>query len=319
MPDAAADEPFRYVVDESSLDFRGLSDEELGDWLDVFNDTLLALRSDDPVAVCSLVFSQECDDGQELWEFLYGVDAPPIPADTRRLLGQLLDRCRSWDDDETGALPDAVKVGDDDVDPAWSLGYALDNAYRRHGTGCVAFTDRRRSWLPVSAGGQEAELCFLVSPEDRPGFWQGLYSRENVPEQRFFDYAPNAFPNLVCAPTLRFGAFDGTYAELRDWVVRALAAIDAHFADAVAACKGQPDRIEAHLGAKGIDASPESPNTRSNPKAIAQRDVEYRGETYHCAWHAKKERHRNRVHFSLPDERLDGRILVGIFTDHLDT
>ncbi len=29
--------------------------------------------------------------------------------------------------------------------------------------------------------------------------------------------------------------------------------------------------------------------------------------------------HRNRVHFSLPEQRLGGRVLIGIFVDHLDT
>ncbi|MGW2849900.1 hypothetical protein ACWC5G_34865, partial [Streptomyces sp. NPDC001274] len=52
---------------------------------------------------------------------------------------------------------------------------------------------------------------------------------------------------------------------------------------------------------------------------MKQREIEHDGETYRCEWHGKKERHRNRVHFSLPDQRLEGRVLIGIFVDHLDT
>ncbi|CAM5682209.1 hypothetical protein SCALM49S_07336 [Streptomyces californicus] len=52
---------------------------------------------------------------------------------------------------------------------------------------------------------------------------------------------------------------------------------------------------------------------------MKQREVVHGGEKYLCEWHAKKDRHRNRVHFSLPEQRLDGRVLIGIFVDHLDT
>lgn len=322
MPDAAADEPFRYVVAESSLDFRGLTEDELGDLLDRFNEALLELQEDAAVAVCSLVFDTECDDGQELWEFLFGPDAPPVPADTRRLLARLLDRCASWDDErygDVGTVPDAVRVDGTDADGAWSVGYALVNASKKHGTGCVSFGERHRSWLPVSDGERTGEVCFLTRAGDRIGFWQGLFSREDVAEDRFLDYAERAFPNLVCAPTLRFRAFDGAYRDLRDEVVGVLAAIDGHFAEALEACKGQPYQVQSYLGRWGLDVSPESPNTRSKPKAMAQRNVVYNGETYSCEWHAKIERHRNRVHFSLPREELGGRILIGIFADHLDT
>ncbi|OEV31786.1 hypothetical protein AN219_02990, partial [Streptomyces nanshensis] len=60
-------------------------------------------------------------------------------------------------------------------------------------------------------------------------------------------------------------------------------------------------------------------NTRAKEKVMRQRDVEHGGETYRCEWHAKQHPARNRVHFTLPEQQLDGRILIGIFVDHLDT
>lgn len=80
-----------------------------------------------------------------------------------------------------------------------------------------------------------------------------------------------------------------------------------------------PDKVQAELGRFGVDLSPESTNTHANPSAMRQRRVRHEGEEYVCEWHAKEHPARNRIHFTLPDQRLGGRILVGIFVDHLDT
>ncbi|WP_280715352.1 hypothetical protein [Kitasatospora sp. MAP5-34] len=59
--------------------------------------------------------------------------------------------------------------------------------------------------------------------------------------------------------------------------------------------------------------------TRKYTKAWAQRMVPYRDVSYRCEWHGKRLWGRDRVHFSLPIPEHDGRILVGIFVDHMDT
>ncbi|MGH3693297.1 MAG: hypothetical protein ACRDRX_04730 [Pseudonocardiaceae bacterium] len=51
---------------------------------------------------------------------------------------------------------------------------------------------------------------------------------------------------------------------------------------------------------------------------MRKRYVAYEGSRYCCEWHAKIERHRNRIHFTLPAAGPAGRILIGIFTEHLD-
>lgn len=73
-------------------------------------------------------------------------------------------------------------------------------------------------------------------------------------------------------------------------------------------CKGMPAAIAAAMGSLGVDVSPESPKTRTSEKLMSKRDVDYDGKVFRCEWHAKVERHRNRVHFALPHEALDGRI-----------
>jgi hypothetical protein len=50
---------------------------------------------------------------------------------------------------------------------------------------------------------------------------------------------------------------------------------------------------------------------------MKERVVTYRGEQFECEWHAKLERHRNRIHFSTPGDELDGKILICKFAVHL--
>ncbi|MGW0980006.1 hypothetical protein ACWD33_04075 [Streptomyces xiamenensis] len=312
-------------MDESSFDFRGLTEERLTDLLNDFSDTLDDVAGQHPVAVSPWWIETECAEGRELYDVLYEGEAPRVGRDARLRMVRLMDRCPSWDTNLPG-LPDGVEVGESVQELAWSVGYAWWHARHRHHVACLSFASRHlRGWQPVSAADAAtgdpvpADVFFLVENSSLAEFWRSLFAREDVGEQDFFDRAREAFPELLFAESLSFRRFDGTYAEMRDWVVRVLSVIHDHFADALVAQSGQPHGVQAALGGFGLNLSPESANTRSKPRIMKQRDVEYGGESYRCEWHGKKERNRNRVHFSLPDPRLGGRILIGIFVDHLDT
>lgn len=326
MPGAGdAERVHRFVVDESSFDFRGLSEERLTGLLEDFNDTLADLSEQHGVAVSPWWFETECADGRELYDVLYEGGTPKVGRDARLRTVRLMDRCPSWDAGLPG-LPDQVEVGGAARELAWSVGYAWWHAVRGRCVGCVVFPSAAtRDWQQVRAadgaapGTGTGEVFFLAGLTALPDFWRSLFAREDVREADFFDRAREAFPELVFAGTLSFRKFDGTYPEMRDWVVRVLSVVHDHFRDALTSHAGKPRDVQAELGHHGLDLSPESPNTRSKPKIMKQRDVDHEGETYRCEWHAKKEGHRNRVHFSLPEQRLGDRVLIGIFVDHLDT
>lgn len=325
MPGAGGGESYRFVVDESSFDFRGLTEERLTVLLNDFSDTLDDLSRRHPVAVSPWWIETECVEGRELYDVLYEGETPRVGRDARLRMIHLMDRCPTWDTDLPG-LPDGVEMGGSVQELAWSVGYSWWHARHGHHVACLAFASRDfGGWQTVRATdaaiGETVpeDVFFLVGNSPPTEFWRALFTLEDVGEPDFFDHAREAFPQLLFADSLSFRKFDGTYAEMRDWVVRVLSVVHDHFADALVAHSGQPHDIQAALGRFGLDLSPESPNTRSKPGIMKQRDVEYDGESYRCEWHGKKERHRNRVHFSLPQPRLGGRILIGIFVDHLDT
>lgn len=326
MPGAGGSRPGRFVVDESSFDFQGLTEERLTDLLDEFTDRLTELAESHTVAVSPWWTETECAPGRELYDVLYEGGAPRAGRDARLRMVRMMDRCLPWDADTAG-LPDEVELGEIPQPVfALSIGYAWLHATRGHHVGCLVFpTADRGGWQPVvvrtapMSPEVKKDVYFLTGTSSLSGFWRELFSREDIDERCFFERAREAFPGLVFADSLSFRKFDGTYGEMRDWVVRVLSVVHDHFTDALAKHAGKPADVKAELGHHGLNLSPESPNTRSKPKIMKQRDVRHDDEDYRCEWHAKKERHRNRIHFSLPEQRLDGRILIGVFVDHLGT
>lgn len=319
MPDEP-DEGYRIVVDESSFDFRSIEDATLSNLLDELSDALEVLQASHTVAASPGWSEVECRDGLALAQFLYDRAESSVSPSVLLRLARHMDKCRSWEDADDPTGP--VEIDTQPVDTAWSVHYALHRTFVGKSVACLGLSaSERRGWLRVRCheAAAETDVYFFAAADELPQFWRGLYEREDIPEHRFLELAGLAFPELVLAPGLTFRKFDGSYAEMRDWVVRALCAIHDEFPPAMSRNNGQPNAVQAALGHLGLNLSPESPKTHANAKVMRLRDVKHEGVTYRCEWHAKKDPHRNRIHFSLPATTLGGKILIGIFIDHLPT
>jgi hypothetical protein len=67
-----------------------------------------------------------------------------------------------------------------------------------------------------------------------------------------------------------------------------------------------------------VESSPESPNTKADAKAWAERRIAFDGKETWCEWHTKLESHRDRIYFHPGNSSVaDGRLIVGIFHLHL--
>ncbi|WP_037912410.1 hypothetical protein [Actinacidiphila yeochonensis] len=330
MPDAAGD-AYRVVVAHESFDFRRPLGDTLADLLDDFSDALEELQADGSVAAWASWASHDCRDELPLYDFLYAGGSGPdaVSPDVRRRLSRLMDKCRLWDDDEAEKIPDDVVVAGEST--AWpsAVGHAMLRSLRGLTTACLLFPTAATAsgWQPVSSGSESASeseplataVYFLRRAPEITGFWRALFDREDVDEAGFPVLAGRAFPRLILAEGLSFGRFTGHYRDLRPWVVQVLSVVNDRFADAVAENAGLPRQVQAALGGSGITLSPESSRTRANESVMRLRDVEHDGGTYRCEWHAKQHPTHNRVHFSLPGQRSDGKVLIGIFVDHLPT
>jgi hypothetical protein len=321
VPSAEGTDPPRLVLDESSFNFRGMSDPEIEAALDTFNNNLQNLRAQGNshhIACPPMWDGVECLDGCQLYQYLSREHASTVDRDTLLLTYSLLSHCPEWT--PSPDIETSVRINGGAPVLALSVAYALGNALARRGTACMVFRDTGRlGFRTASSKRGPAEIFFFTSPATLPRFWRHLYTLEDVAEHEFFTLSTLAFPQLVLHPDLSFRHFDGAYRELRDRVVTVLSVVCDHFAHEYLQCQGLPHKIEAAMGAHHVDLSPESPKTRGSAILMRLREKEYGGHRFSCEWHAKLDAHRNRIHFAVPTAEIGGKILIGIFVDHLAT
>jgi hypothetical protein len=309
----------RVVVDETSFDFRELDVGSIEDYLDDFSDAVWDLR-EDSIATWKppMLEAVPCAEGYELFSYLMGEPGNLIDRDTRLRFFGLIGNCPEWDD----SVPEYLEVKFAEGAPvmALSAAFALTLALRRHGIACLAFgTCTRHDFVTISSGAACAKIFFFATAAALKVFWRSLYDLEDIPEADFFTLANRAFPDLLFNPDLTFRRFDGAYRDLRRLVVSHLSVLNDDFLGAHRSANGIAREVEATLASIGCPGiSPEGPNTHKKERVMRMRDVEYRGSTIRCEWHAKIEPHRNRIHFAFGDD-FGSSIFIGIFVDHLDT
>ena len=311
----------RSVLDETSFDFRGISDREIEEHLDVLCDGLETIRGashpDLTIESPSTLWDVECLDGCAFCDFLCSPRASGVSRDTRVRLQQILNKLQELDSRPEDT---SVRVDGAEATHAVSVAHALERTVAGHCTACMVFgAVSRRGLLPVTGSAGRASVFFFAEPSCLPDFWRHVLRYEDISEKYFFELCEVAFPALRMHPDLAFRRFDGKYSDLRERVVQVLSGLCDHFPAAHRDAQGLPDAVQAALGPHHVDVSPESPGTHRSDRLRRQRVVEFDGREHRCEWHAKLERHRNRIHFALIEDGSPGTILIGIFTSHLDT
>lgn len=72
---------------------------------------------------------------------------------------------------------------------------------------------------------------------------------------------------------------------------------------------------QAEMQGLDVVASPESPQTHKNSKAMQRRDFQFGQDVVRCEWHAKLRPDTNRIYFAV----LDSGVYIGTIVDHLPT
>ncbi|MEV7179364.1 hypothetical protein [Kitasatospora sp. NPDC093679] len=316
-----ADSDYRFVVDEDSLDWRGRTDVEVHDLVDTLAELLEPLADGRQVVLMTHAYIMECWEGVAVADIAYTADRR-VSRDSRVRLAKLLDKCRAIEPQD-GDIPQQVRFHDVCKEPSWGVSHALAQAAAGRAMAVlgVPIVDGPSGWTAFErvADQLQVELHLLTDPSQVQEFWRGVFSREPVSPEEFFVLAKRAFTRLLFAEDLNFARFRGNYAEVLPWVVQLLSALDDRFGAALAEHRGDHNRVMAEFSALGIDISPESPQTHKNESAWNRRLVPYGDTRYRCDWHGKRLWNLDRVHFSRPLSEYQGRVLIGIFTDHLPT
>ena len=304
----------RFVVDENSLVLDRVPASEGEAELESMIGELKALQAGgERVDILSGWGSLNCLEGEDVANIL--AHGNVFDRDSSSLLLRLLGRCGAWDEDPNTVVDDEVVV---DQEPHHSFGIAWARKMVMAGCGMAIVTAPHRF-----SGGAHAvdqlmqpglvDVVFVATPADHPRFYRTLYSVENIPEGEFFEIAAKAFPDLAFAPTVNFQHFRGAYVLRRPEVVHHLSLINDCFLELYKAERGSSRIISICLG---IAVSIEGQNRKSQA-LMRYRDATFGGRVYRCEWHSKLEPHRNRIYFHIGDEGTDGRVLIGIFHQHL--
>ncbi|MER7555846.1 hypothetical protein ABTZ46_02825 [Nocardioides sp. NPDC126508] len=261
------------------------------------------------------VFAVPVGSSGTLSDFLFGPDANLEP-DLKRLLGGLLDKLPKWGSEEGSPALEATVKGET-FDWAPSVSVCLEHVGADPWALLCASEDISGGPSIVSRESEPAsgELWLLVRAAELRGFWRDALLRYHCTESDLRDASPHAFPGTVFAPAAwsQCGSFQGAWADLRGRLIAALAGLDDGAAEVFGKELQSHERIRLMSAIHGVDCSPESPSTHKNSKAMAQREAVFEDKARVCEWHAKLERHRNRIHFLV-----DGStVYVGVFADHL--
>lgn len=159
-------------------------------------------------------------------------------------------------------------------------------------------------------------------------YCRACISKLVVEETFFWEIAQELFPRIYFNEDpnrLRFSnlSIPGSSALVLNWVVKVLSYLnDFSISDFQAS---QHSDFISRASAKGVNLSPESPNTRADPHKIRQRNINIAGVTVCCEWHAKYAYDRGRIYFHIGQSlgaqiagRTKGKVIVGIFHQHLD-
>jgi hypothetical protein len=273
-------------------------------------------------------YDAEVHEGKTLTEFLYPEEHVPELRDATLRLAITLQKATFWEDSEWEVDVDDYDVAvEGSTRCAPSLAQAHAVARTTEPTCAVGFaTGCSPGAKTTTVAGYDSVVWWATDCTSRLAFVRAWLQERALPPMEFLDFLDRAFPDLLWAA----GASNGLRTNSGCFFGPDLAATIHHLgvlndhASLIFATESEPAVRQAKLGAIGVQASPESPNTRGNKDARRERRVTWKKKEVYFWWHTKIRYDQGRIHFvhEMPDEGNDapnGRIVVGICAKHLTT
>lgn len=217
----------------------------------------------------------------------------------------------------------------DNPDVAWAHHWVRSNK-------AVACLGLRRTGVHLTRSDRgHANVHWVATEAGHRQFWRTAIDTEHDNENTLIRLAPHAFPDLYFAPDVWRGLsrFAGGYQAVRIDLREYLAVLDDDGAWAFTAAppplsrhepKGddqtiQPSNqvIERRFLGLGLTMAPENPNVYGERACREAREIRVGSRTLYCEWHGKLEPHQNRIHVHAPVVESGGKVVIGIFRDHL--
>ena len=314
----------RFCIDETSFKLASEEEDRITGYIDRFIDLVGRLKDDDQNIVCwSELGFVEVVPGLTVADLMYRKDISPLEHDVRIRLMIMIDRCRHWDDDFE-SIETCFEIADAQIN-ATSLNYVFEQIVNGRAMACVCLpkNDQAVGECEVTRGDNRIPIYFLTNENQAIGFYRAIIEIENFNGADYIFHTPLAFPNLYFVQDIhrQFRRFRQRYSEVRPQVTRHLSALNDDFRDLCEQNNHNMGVVFRILKSnKGIDVSGESPLTRRNRTAMQEREVFIDDERVVCDYHTKLTNTYDRIHFHPGTQGVaEGKIIIGIFAEHLTT
>lgn len=316
--------PTRFCIDETS--FKLVSEEKdcIIAYIDRFIELVDKLKDDDQnITRWSELEFVEVVPGLTVSDLIYREDISPLERDVRTLLIHIINRCERWDDDFK-PVKTCFEIAGIQIN-ATSLNYVFEQIVAGRAMACVCLPRNSQAVgeCEVARGNNSTSIYFLTNENQAVGFYRAIIEIENLNEADYIFHTPLAFPDLYFVQDIhkQFRKFNQKYSVVRSQVTRHLSALNDDFRDLCEQHNHNMEMVFRILKSdKGIDVSGESHPTRQNRTAMREREVIIDGETVVCEYHTKLTNTYDRIHFHIGKQGIaEGKVIIGIFADHLTT
>lgn len=321
----------RFVIDESSLTEIDSSQIEI--IIERFATLVSELQEEGFLVEKSSRIYEIDVAGEQFAKLLWSPQG--LDPDLRQLVMLALDRADDIDIEVTEEPKDGAELRFTDTDgeeeavvrtsPAVGLAYVacLREEDGTAAVGCIACCDPKGPCFVSISGDNSIRAFIIVDRESLLGFFREVPEVEDYDARAYIEHAEYAFPELAFVKGLerQCRRFETPWQKIRPDVTCHLSALNDHFRKVFEEENYEPDGVMKRFKSRtGVDASPASPNVRRNKKAWKERRISVNGQHIYCEWHTKIHKTHDRIHFHPGKSDIaGGKVIVGIFVDHLPT
>jgi hypothetical protein len=313
----------RFVIDETCWQFDGVDVDRcvgiIEDMLDIVDHII---QHKQIICYSDNLFLEPVRDGKNFYD-LYANDTPiQIPHDVRERIAAIFGRLQPWQD-LSFAWPNSFDVivegGPSEGAPSIAWAHAQTSIGAANAVACIVHGERRKSGLlDVICDERCIGTWFVSTTQEFQNFFRWLIIHSTKAPDELAALSGLAFQNLDFVESV----FDGIkvmskpYVNLVTEIVHHLGVFSDH---GQSIFSGPWIRVPSEFGSLRVSISDENGNTKRNNRARLERTKLFKGVHHVFWWHSKLEPDRDRIHIC-PDKVVSGgRIIVGIFCNHLTT
>lgn len=313
----------RFVIDETSWKFNGLSQAVFLEKIETFLD-LIDSQIEKGNIVC---YSEDLFHSQVFGDLcfydLYNPVAPiSIPWYIRERISITFAHLQKWEDFDSWPTSFDIKILPHGIlEPAPSIAWAhhRNNSNVIDTIASLVFPGGRvTGFFDVEVANVTRPAWFISSEIDCVKFFRWIILNGTTSPAQLERFANAAFPQLDFVPNV----FNGIKTMSKPYILL-LPNIVHHLSifsdEGKKIFSGPHIDVPAKFGSLGLNVSDENGNTKSNSEAKKDHTRTFNGKETQFWWHSKLELDRDRIHLDPTPLNSRQKIVIGIFCRHLTT